>query len=41
MTLLDVQWCTDHLASLGAIDVSRREYLARLAEATAAAPQYS
>lgn len=25
--LLDVQWTTDHLASLGAIDVSRDEYL--------------
>jgi leucyl/phenylalanyl-tRNA---protein transferase len=41
MTLLDVQWCTGHLASLGAIDISRREYLARLAEAVAADPQYS
>jgi leucyl/phenylalanyl-tRNA--protein transferase len=42
MTLLDVQWCTDHLASLGAIAVSRQEYLARLADAVvspaAAAP---
>jgi len=25
--LLDVQWTTPHLASLGAVDVSRREYL--------------
>ena len=25
--LLDVQWTTEHLASLGAIDVSRHEYL--------------
>jgi len=33
MTLLDVQWCTDHLASLGAIEVSRERYLALLAEA--------
>jgi leucyl/phenylalanyl-tRNA--protein transferase len=33
MTLLDVQWRTDHLASLGAIDVSREEYLALLADA--------
>jgi len=41
MTLLDVQWCTDHLASLGAIAISRREYLARLGAAVAAAPQYS
>jgi leucyl/phenylalanyl-tRNA--protein transferase len=28
--LLDVQWTTEHLASLGAVDVSRREYLRRL-----------
>lgn len=33
MTLLDVQWCTEHLASLGAIEVARAEYLARLADA--------
>jgi leucyl/phenylalanyl-tRNA--protein transferase len=33
MMLLDVQWRTDHLASLGAVDVSRAEYLARLAGA--------
>ena len=33
MTLLDVQWRTDHLASLGAIEVGRTEYLALLAEA--------
>ena len=32
-TLLDVQWLTPHLASLGAIAVSRDEYLRRLAEA--------
>ena len=25
--LLDVQWTTDHLASLGAVDVSRARYL--------------
>lgn len=31
--LLDVQWCTEHLASLGAIEVARIEYLAMLAEA--------
>ena len=24
--LLDVQWCTDHLASLGAVEVSRERY---------------
>ena len=33
MSLLDVQWCTDHLASLGAIAVPRVEYLARVADA--------
>jgi leucyl/phenylalanyl-tRNA--protein transferase len=33
MTLLDVQWCTDHLASLGAIAISRDDYLARVADA--------
>ena len=33
MLLLDVQWCTEHLASLGAITVSRDEYLARVANA--------
>jgi leucyl/phenylalanyl-tRNA--protein transferase len=33
MILLDVQWRTDHLASLGAIDVSRASYLAQLAAA--------
>jgi leucyl/phenylalanyl-tRNA--protein transferase len=31
--LLDVQLLTPHLASLGAVDVSRRDYLARLATA--------
>jgi leucyl/phenylalanyl-tRNA---protein transferase len=33
MRLLDVQWRTDHLASLGAIEISRREYLTLLADA--------
>lgn len=33
MTLLDMQWCTDHLASLGAIEVGRAEYLAMVAKA--------
>jgi leucyl/phenylalanyl-tRNA--protein transferase len=33
VTLLDVQWATDHLASLGAVAIPRRQYLARLAEA--------
>ncbi|HUQ68448.1 MAG TPA: leucyl/phenylalanyl-tRNA--protein transferase [Planctomycetaceae bacterium] len=33
MQLLDIQWRTDHLASLGAIEVSRREYLTLLSNA--------
>jgi leucyl/phenylalanyl-tRNA--protein transferase len=33
MTLLDVQWRTDHLASLGAVAIPRQAYLARVAEA--------
>ncbi len=35
MTLLDVQWRTDFLTSLGAVNVPRKEYLALLAEACA------
>ncbi len=31
--LLDVQWATEHLCTLGAIDVPREEYLQRLTEA--------
>ncbi len=31
--LLDVQWRTDHLASLGAVEVSRTDYLSRLGDA--------
>jgi leucyl/phenylalanyl-tRNA--protein transferase len=31
--LLDVQWTTEHLVSLGAVDIPRPEYLDRLAEA--------
>ncbi len=31
--LLDVQWCTPHLASLGAIEISRRHYLELLGPA--------
>ncbi len=38
MSLLDVQWCTEHLASLGAVAIPRREYLARLADAVACSP---
>lgn len=32
-TLLDVQWRTDHLASLGVVEIPRADYLGRLAEA--------
>ena len=34
-TLLDVQWVTPHLASLGAVEVPRRGYLDLVAEAVA------
>jgi leucyl/phenylalanyl-tRNA--protein transferase len=37
MTLLDVQWRTEHLGSLGAIEVDRERYLALLADALASA----
>jgi leucyl/phenylalanyl-tRNA--protein transferase len=33
--LLDVQWSTDHLASLGAVEIPRSEYLRRLDAALA------
>jgi leucyl/phenylalanyl-tRNA---protein transferase len=36
MQLLDVQWVTPHLASLGATGLPRAEYLTRLASAVAA-----
>jgi leucyl/phenylalanyl-tRNA--protein transferase len=39
-TLLDVQWCTPHLISLGAIEVSREDYAVLLADALAR-PQLS
>ncbi|MCB0976190.1 MAG: leucyl/phenylalanyl-tRNA--protein transferase [Acidimicrobiales bacterium] len=32
-SLLDVQWTTDHLRSLGAVDVTRSQYLGMLADA--------
>jgi leucyl/phenylalanyl-tRNA--protein transferase len=35
MALLDVQWCTEHLQSLGAVAIAREEYLAKLADAVA------
>ena len=31
-TLLDVQWTTEHLVSLGAVDIARDDYLGRLAD---------
>ena len=31
--LLDVQWRTDHLATLGVVEIARRDYLTRLAGA--------
>ena len=34
-TLFDVQWLTPHLASLGAIELTRQEYLTRLRDAVA------
>lgn len=33
MTLLDTQWCSEHLATLGAIEIPRDEYLTLLAAA--------
>jgi len=39
--LLDVQWTTPHLTSLGAIDVPRTEYLAMLADAIEPGPRTS
>lgn len=33
--LFDVQWRTDHLATLGVVEISRAEYLGRVIEATA------
>jgi leucyl/phenylalanyl-tRNA--protein transferase len=36
MRLLDVQWCTTHLASLGAIEVPRGEYLRLVGDALTA-----
>jgi leucyl/phenylalanyl-tRNA--protein transferase len=35
MTLLDVQWLTPHLATLGANEVPRADYLTLLQEALA------
>jgi leucyl/phenylalanyl-tRNA--protein transferase len=38
--LLDVQWTTPHLRTLGAVDVPRDAYLARLPAALAAPPAF-
>ncbi|NCW49456.1 MAG: leucyl/phenylalanyl-tRNA--protein transferase, partial [Actinobacteria bacterium] len=35
-TLLDVQWSTEHLVSLGAVDLDRADYLDLLHEAVVA-----
>ena len=40
-TLFDVQFLTDHLASLGAVEVSRATYRKRLAEALATQAQFA
>ena len=37
-TLFDVQWSTDHLATLGVVEISRTEYLRRVAAATGESP---
>jgi leucyl/phenylalanyl-tRNA---protein transferase len=36
--LLDVQWCTDHLATLGGVEVPRDEYLRKLENALQLGP---
>ena len=36
--LLDVQWATDHLTSLGVIELARKDYLERLSNSLRAAP---
>lgn len=36
--LLDVQWCTEHLASLGAVEIPRADYLEWLERALALPP---
>jgi leucyl/phenylalanyl-tRNA--protein transferase len=40
-TLLDVQWPTPHLRSLGAVEVSRETYLAALADAVERGPTFA
>ena len=36
--LIDVQWATDHLRTLGVVTLSRRDYLERLGQAVGLAP---
>jgi leucyl/phenylalanyl-tRNA--protein transferase len=36
--LFDVQWATPHLRTLGAVEIARADYLARLERALAAPP---
>lgn len=38
--VLDVQWCTPHLASLGAVELARPDYLDRLARALLLPPAF-
>lgn len=40
VTLFDVQWVTPHLASMGAIAISRAEYASRLTSALAVDPHW-
>lgn len=40
-TLLDVQWATPHLRSLGAIEIPRRQYLEALADAVDRPPTFT
>jgi len=40
-TLLDIQWVTPHLATFGAIEIPRREYLKRLQAALALPCQFA
>jgi leucyl/phenylalanyl-tRNA--protein transferase len=39
--LLDVQWLTPHLASLGAVEISRREYVEMLPHALKAGSAFA
>jgi leucyl/phenylalanyl-tRNA--protein transferase len=39
MSLLDVQWCKPHLASLGVIAIPRREFFAKLVDAVKSGSQ--